>query len=339
MQARVRLLGVRFADVPRCFASVLRRWLRPLLLSLLATAALAGAARAAPSDVIIVLSKPQGAHAETGDALRQALQAPNASKTAVETVSIDDGDWSDKVRQTCAKPGSVVVSVGTQAAEKITARHPSCPVLHTLIPRLAYVEIVRPAAGTQQVSAVYIDQPLARQLELIRLALPEHDRISVLLGPSSADQRGELRAITRSFGFELALEQITAPAELLPALNRTLADSDVLLSVADPMIFNGSTIHHLLLTTYRERVPVIGLSRAYVDAGALTAVYSTPEQIGKQAGEILLAWPGGRAPLPPPQYPRYYKVAVNQRVAASLGLHVESESTLLRELQAGKGRP
>jgi putative ABC transport system substrate-binding protein len=338
MPARVRLLGVRFAEVPRRIASLLRRLLPQLLLSLLATAGLAGAAQAAPSDVIIVLSKPQGAHAETGDALRQTLQAPSAPKTAVETVSIDDGTWSDKVRETCAKPGSVVVSVGTQAAEKVTALHPACAVLHTLIPRLAYVEIVRPTAARQPVSAVFIDQPLARQLELIRLALPQSQHISVLLGPSSADQRGELRALTRAYGFDLELEQITDAAELLPALNRTLADGDVLLSVADPMIFNSMTIHHLLLTTYRERVPVIGLSRAYVKAGALVAVYSTPEQIGRQAGEILLAWPGGRAALPPPQYPRYYKVAVNERVAASLGLHIESEATLLRQLHAGKGR-
>ena len=112
-----------------------------------------------------------------------------------------------------------------------------------------------------------------------------------------------------------------------------LENSDVLLSLPDPLVFNSGTIHHLLVATYHQKIPVIGFSRAFVEAGALLAVYSTPAQTGRQAAEIVqqvLRTPV-RA-LPPPQYPKYFAIAVNRRVAASLGLEVPDEQTLLNRL-------
>ena len=66
-----------------------------------------------------------------------------------------------------------------------------------------------------------------------------------------------------------------------------LNDSDVLIALPDPIVFNLRTTRNILLSTYRKRVPVIGFSKSYVKAGALAAIYSTPEFIGKQTGEII----------------------------------------------------
>jgi ABC-type uncharacterized transport system substrate-binding protein len=81
-------------------------------------------------------------------------------------------------------------------------------------------------------------------------------------------------------------------------------------------------------------VPVIGFSQAYVRAGALAAVHSTANQIGRQAGEWIAElahtdnWQLGT-----PRYPRYYSVAVNTQVAQSLNLNVRNENVLLQQLQ------
>jgi len=106
------------------------------------------------------------------------------------------------------------------------------------------------------------------------------------------------------------------------------------LTVPEPLAYNSETIHHVLLTSYRYKIPVMGLSKAYVDAGALLAVYSTPEQIGQQVAQLLSSLPSAKAvSLPAPSYPRYFMVSVNRRVAASLDLHLDSENALQQKLE------
>jgi ABC-type uncharacterized transport system substrate-binding protein len=233
----------------------------------------------------------------------------------------------------------VVVSVGVEAARRVAQSNPSAPILHTLVPRATIAEILQRTrngkpAGTRD-SAIYLDQPLGRRLDLIRAALPRHRRLAVLLGPTSQFLTGELRTAAAERGFQVALTALSKREQLLPALEDLLDDNDVLLSVADPLVYNSETIHHVLLTTYRYRVPVLGLSKAYVDAGALLAVYSTPEQIGQQVAQVLAALTraGGHV-LPAPAYPRQFQVSINRRVAASLDLTLDSETALQRKLEA-----
>jgi ABC-type uncharacterized transport system substrate-binding protein len=102
----------------------------------------------------------------------------------------------------------------------------------------------------------------------------------------------------------------------------------------DPLVFNKGTVQSLLLTTYRYQDPVIGFSQAYVKAGALAAVYSSPEQIGRQTGEALVRVLAGRALLLPlPEYPKYFSVSVNYQVARSLGLSVGDEALIYQKLK------
>lgn len=110
---------------------------------------------------------------------------------------------------------------------------------------------------------------------------------------------------------------------LFPALQRVLGDAQVLLALPDPAVFNSQTAANILMAAYRRQVPLVGFSPAYVKAGALLAVYSTPTQVGTRGGEVLRqALAGGS--LPPPQWPREYSIGINQDVARSLGLALDA---------------
>eukprot|EP01032_Pedospumella_encystans_P026470 gene26469-29906_t len=113
-----------------------------------------------------------------------------------------------------------------------------------------------------------------------------------------------------------------APSTLFTGLKTVLDDADVLLAVADPQVYNSATISNILLATYRARVPVVAFSPAYVKAGALLALYSTPRQIGVQAGALARGVLQG-GPVPASQYPQEFSVAVNEHVARSLGLTLD----------------
>ncbi len=121
-----------------------------------------------------------------------------------------------------------------------------------------------------------------------------------------------------------------------------LEGADALLVVADEQIYNARTIHHILLATYHRRIPVLGLSPAYVEAGTVLALYTTPpEQFARQAAatvlETLAAPKTDTRRLPPRQYPRYFTVGINERVAASLGWRLPDAATL-EHMLAGLGR-
>ena len=286
-----------------------------------------GAVAAAPASIAIVLSDDSAPYQETANNIRVIVD--QSAGRAVVSVYSPAGKKPDFVRE----HHDLIVAVGVRAAQEMVALNLTTPILATLIPRQAFEKIAR-QRDYRQFSAVYLDQPLARQMELIHLALPDRSRIGVVLGPESQDALKALQSAAKEAKFALVVEKIGAEEELLPALQRVLADSDVLLALPDPLVFNRGTVQSLLLTTYRYQDPVIGFSQAYVKAGALAAVYTTPEQAGRQAGEVLLRVLAGKAwVLPPPEYPKYFSVSLNYQVARSLAINVGDETALFQKLK------
>lgn len=226
----------------------------------------------------------------------------------------------------------MIVVLGTGAVRPVAEWHPTVPVLYALIPRASYEHLKQSgdlACPAHQCTAIYIDQPLTRLLEVLDAAFGSRRRVGVLLGPTTAAQADSLTGLAGQHGLTLHTAVVRNDDELLPALNEVLKRSDVLLSLADPVVYNRRTAKSILLTTYRYKVPVLAYSRAYADAGAALSVYSTPRQISRQTSAIITAFfRGPDHRLPPPQYPRYYKVRVNRHVADSLGLDLAHNPAL-----------
>jgi putative ABC transport system substrate-binding protein len=323
--------------------TVLHRWARGaraaacavLLLSIFGT----GYARAGYT-VLVVVSKPDGSYQHMVDSLQNHLAARETSSVELIVQSLED--YRSTALQ--ARRPQLVVTVGLDAARRVARSNPPVPILHTLVHRTVALEILREgrptAKTTYRDSAIFIEQPLSRQLDLLRLALPNHKRVGVILGPTTQALAAELRTAARPRSLTINPITLTQRDDLLSALQKLLEENenDVLLSVAEPMIYSGETIHHVLLTTYRYKIPVIGISRAYVDAGALLAVYSTPELTGRQVADLLFANAiSGNHALPAPDYAKYYLISVNQRVAASLDLKIDADALLQRKMEALPG--
>jgi len=231
----------------------------------------------------------------------------------------------------------LIVAIGTKATRWALHRDGDTPVLSLLVPEVTFRALLGEAGaagGHPPASAVYLDQPVERQLDLARIALPGVDAVGALLGPNSRHLRPALEQAARSRGLTLHLATVGPGERPLVALESLLEDSDLLLALPDPAVFNREDVQGILLTTYRAEVPVIGFSHAYVLAGALTAVYSTPAQIGRQGGELVAGIAAGGWRLPKPQYPKYYTVAVNHQVARSLRIDIDDGPTLQARLRA-----
>lgn len=291
---------------------------------------LAGAACA--QTVAIVLPEATGAAADLAEALQAELRKAPAVRHQVVVAS----RAALERREPLALPPDtqLVVAVGTQGTRAALAGEARADVLSVLVPRATFEGLAasaRAVAG-RRLSAVFVDQPLARQAELIRQLFPSRPRVGLLVGPALAGEVEPIRAQVEGRGMALATERVERESELYAALQQLLPASDVLLAVPDPYIVNAGTAQNLLLTAFRWRVPVIGYSQSYVRAGALAAVYSTPAQVGADAADLVRTAARGQ-PLPAPRYPRLFSVALNEHVAQTLGLRLPAEAALLERLR------
>lgn len=294
---------------------------------LLATASVA----AAPPEVTIVLAERGTAYLEAAEAVSQQL-AGRASVTLVQ---------AQEYQRLPQQELAAVVALGTRALRAVMAEGTRAPVIAALIPRSAFEFELKGSPsqhGAKAVTAVFLDQPIARQLNLVRVVLPKKTQIGLLVSGATEGTAQRIESAARERGLSVARGTVVDSQGISAALARLLGESELLLALPDPFIFNPGTIHNILLSALRAQQPLIGFSEAYVRAGALAAVYSKPQQVGQQAGEIVARAIGG-GPVPPPQFPRAFSVSVNYTVARALGLAIEEEDVIIARLQRMEREP
>jgi len=282
-------------------------------------------------DIFIVQSRPTGAHAAVSELVKQQLSSSLPLENNVTVVSPSQLDLIKKT--TSGK--DYIVTVGTNAFAAVLASNPTANVVATLIPEQTYNVLKNKSnRNDNRVSALFIEQSFHRNLDLARIVLPNR-RTGVLLGSGSSRLYGSLSEARQKQGMDIYLKKLKPGENLVSALDQVLKNSSVLIAFADPEVSNRNTAQHILLTTYRQRIPVVAYSRAYVKAGALMAVYSTPEQYARQTAEIVLQNISGNSNgLLPPQYPRYFSVEINQSVAHSLGINLKPVQQIESQLRS-----
>jgi ABC-type uncharacterized transport system substrate-binding protein len=299
---------------------------RPLRACLLFVAlCAAGHAPHATAQVTLLLSERGPPYSEVAAALARQLSSPPLEAADAESV----------VR---GRP-SVAVAIGTQACVSLATSALQAPLLCVLVPRITFEGIAAPArAMGKTLSAIVLDQPAARQMALIRTALPDRRQVGVLLGPQPALQPATLTGAASRHGLRLSSVLVARAEDVGDGLQRLLSESEVLLAVPDSVVFSPGNVQNILRSALERQVPLVGFSPAFARAGALLAVYSTPQQIGEQAGQWLRQLADGAA-LPPPQSPRSFEVAANRHVARSLGIQLDDEKVIAERVRALEAAP
>lgn len=305
-----------------------------LLLSLAPVAAAETASKAgAAAEVLIVPSERGGAYEETIDILLTELGGLQPSP------SIEVRQWDEAVPAATTR---VIVTIGAKAAAEVGTGAEASVVVNTLLPSHSFAQIHsgRSADEMKRITAVFLDQPVRRQIALLREALPDWTNLALISGPTTRELSMAIETEARQSGLSVRRSDINSDRELFRALQQTLESPALLIAVPDRDLYNSRTIQNILLTSYRRNSPLVGFSAAYVRAGALLAVYSHPAQVAAQAAEAVAAVLHGNA-MPPPRYPVAFEVDINQTVARSLGIRLNSARVIearLRLLEGGGER-
>ncbi|MCK8668294.1 ABC transporter substrate-binding protein [Pseudomonas azerbaijanoccidens] len=186
-----------------------------------------------------------------------------------------------------------------------------------------------------RLSLLWSDPPLDRQLRLTRILLPQVKRVGVLYDNHSEFLLKELRQAAHTLGLEVVTERWDNTQDSRP-LQTLLDNSDVLLGLDDPDLYNSKTAKNLLLSSYARQLALIGPNAGFVKAGSLASSYSDQNDWLVILDQLLDRPP---ATWPRTYYPPRFKVSSNPQVARSLGIEQINEASVATLLAEGERHP
>ncbi len=287
----------------------------------------AGSAADNVKNVLVIADRDSSIHEVFIDTLKQDDSIRQIIKV------IDTSEFVNPANNEFLAGVRLLMPVGVSALQAVTNTESTLPVWAALVPKRSYDALIQHATSDARYSAWFIDQPLSRRFELLKLALPTAERIGVLVGESTDVAVQALLDAAAKRSFDLIVRRVADEQDAITQTQKIGETVDALLAVPDRVSLNLNNAKGILLSAYRQRLPIVGYTRAYVSAGALAAVYSTPEQIARHISEELTMLVADKQIKPDLHYPKYYSVAVNTQVARSLGIQLPSQNALLNQLQ------
>jgi putative ABC transport system substrate-binding protein len=226
-----------------------------------------------------------------------------------------------------AGPGetSLILALGSAAGDAALGAPRQVPLVAAMVLRTEALQKSGNATG------VSVEFPVEVQLNWLRRLFPKARRIAVVYSPEeNAERVGEARAFAPRAGFRLDALAVKSPQDIPATLEEASRTAEVLWGLTDRVVFSPESAKGLLLFSFRNRMPLVGVSAAWVRAGALCSLDRDYVDIGRQAGEMavkILA--GGSAADIPPVPPRRVCYAINLKTAQQLGL--EFADNVLRD--------
>lgn len=246
------------------------------------------------------------------NAQRQILQALRSRYPAL-TAEVDPAAWD------MHKGTGPVIALGPAALRRALNADLHAPLISALTSSQAYRRLLASAPRESTATAIYADASPSAQLQLIAALFERKVTVGVLLSDATAYLEKSLRQAAQQFGLESLIIKAGPSQDPARALN-ALAGAQVLLAVPDGTLYTPDTLRAILESTYRRGMPVVGFSAATVAAGTLASAYPDVDDVVADLADLIDGLASGNEALPEPRFPRYWRVAINENVARSLGI-------------------
>ncbi|WP_164549059.1 ABC transporter substrate-binding protein [Amphritea opalescens] len=237
---------------------------------------------------------------------------------------------------------SLLITVGSKATEfAMQFAAEDSVILSTFIPSQGYHKLSEEYAtqlNARRISAtaIYLDQPLERQLKLATQIKPDLKRLGFSLGPDSQYLLPQIESAAAKMNLSLTYQTLTLESNPIQRIQPVMENSDLFMVIPDQSTLNRTTAKWLLYMSLRNRVPLLAFSQNYVKAGAVAACITTPEEIGRYTAEQLHSIMQGTVPLP--SYSPYFTIITNPRVARKLGLKIKTADELQQTIVESEAR-
>jgi putative ABC transport system substrate-binding protein len=225
-----------------------------------------------------------------------------------------------------------VVSPAAQAAQAATKTIPIVTVTHAdPVGSGLVASLARPGANITGLTSVVIEL-IAKQLELLKEAVPKVSRVAVISNPANQLVPLQLREAdsdARVWGVELQILEARGPNELDRAFAAMTRERiGALLVLGDPLFFQHRT--RIADLAAKRRLPAMAWMREFVEAGGLMAYgASIPDLFRRAATYVDKILEGAKPADLPVEQPTKFELVINLKTAKTLGLTIP-QSVLMR---------
>jgi putative ABC transport system substrate-binding protein len=225
----------------------------------------------------------------------------------------------------------VIVVGGTHNAKAAKAATTAIPVVFTLagdpVGGGLVVSLARPGGNVTGLSNRQ-SELWAKQLQLLKEAVPSVARIAVLWNPANPIHTVNLesvRAAARSLSVQLQFIEVRSPNEFAGAFAAiTHGGAGALIALADPVF--GTNPARLAKLAGENRLPAMFFEKEFVDAGALMSFGTNiANQFRRAAVYVDKILKGTKPSDLPVEQPTTFDIAVNIKAAKALGLTIPPE--------------
>jgi putative tryptophan/tyrosine transport system substrate-binding protein len=223
------------------------------------------------------------------------------------------GEARGKLARIVAKENArTVVALGKDAIEESLQLPPSVAVVYGLV--VMPIRTARP-----NTTGVYMATPVAEYLSVLRKYFPTLRRVCSIITPNTQNSLG-------SNGYsQVELRHAQNSFELVKAL-RQLGEMQALLLPPDLSILTPTAMEEAYLFSFRNKIPLLGVSEKHVKQGALLALVFDPVTVGKQLGEKAMeSLSGVDISQTPPVPSRRFELYLNSETARKMGLSLSDE--------------
>jgi ABC-type uncharacterized transport system substrate-binding protein len=294
------------------------RMLRLPLLILASMAALTGPVQA--GDVAVIMSARVDAYDE---ALRGFKRSLRHRIVAEYDMSGDFGRGREIASEIKSKvKPDLIFAVGIWALQVLIGETAKIPVVYAMV--LNPPSII--GASSKNVTGASMNVPVDQIIHLFKQLGPQIQRLGVVFDQAKTGYLlSAAESIAREQGLQLITREIHSPREAIPALDSLQGEGiDALWILPDDTILAPEVVQYMLLFSYRNKVPLLGLSERHAQMGALLSLsFASSEDIGQQAGELANSILAGKTAAEVPYTTaRLVKLIVNLKAAQKLGIEI-----------------
>ena len=235
----------------------------------------------AATDILILQSHDSEPYQATLAGFKSGL-ANSKLDAAYQTLALSSNTDSNALSQLLQNyHPKLILTLGTPATRASLAQVKKTPIVAGMI--LDTNELRQSPNST----GVGLNFPASLQWLWLRRLLPDARQIAVLYDPRQGSTLFQaLQTQAQAEGITL-IQAPAASAEAFPSLMKNLPPQlDALWAVDGTAAYSAAAIRELLLYSFRNRVPLIGLSAQWVKAGALYALDWDYSDIGVQAADL-----------------------------------------------------
>ncbi len=234
----------------------------------------------------------------------------------------------DRLAEIKKKSPQLFVTLGSAATAQLSKVVKETPVVFCMaLNPMASGFIRSMSSSANNLTGASLDVPPQTQFEALRSIVPTARKLGVIYNPQETEV---VVSQARKAAKEIGLDLIGAPVaseEKVPEALRSLDKSvDALWSVADSTAFSSGSMEFIFKHTLRSKIPFMGLSPAFVKAGALMALSIDYQEVGAQCGGLVTRVLAGEHPSSLPiTTPQKVTLHINLKTAETIGLNIPAD--------------